>query len=100
MKKLFLSIKVNITEDFIFKLNNQVNYIAADKPIAARKFKRNLIKKLKKDLKQPFLFKKSRYYNYENVRDYVFKGNIAVYYFNKAGNSVSVFGFTKHKYSL
>jgi plasmid stabilization system protein ParE len=92
--------KVNITEGFIFKLNNQVDYIAADKPIAARKFKRDLIKKLKKDLKQPFLFKKSRYYNDENIRDYVFKGYTAVYYIDRVENSVSVFGFIKHKDSL
>jgi plasmid stabilization system protein ParE len=92
--------KVNFSEGFIFKLNNQIDYIAADKPIAARKFKRDLVEKLKKDLKQPFLFKKSRYYNDENIRDYIFKGYTVVYYIDTMKKSVSVFGFIKHKHTL
>ena len=71
--------KISFTEDFLFALNEQVNYIAKDKPKAAKKFKNDLIKKLKKDIKNPFLFKKSIHFNDENIRDYVFKGYVSVY---------------------
>lgn len=37
--------KINFTEDFLFALEDQVDYIAQDKPKAARKFKNDLIKK-------------------------------------------------------
>ena len=32
--------KINFSEKFLFALNQQVNYIAANKPIAARNFER------------------------------------------------------------
>ena len=92
--------KINISERFMSKLNNQVDYIAADKPQAARKFKNDLLKNIKKDLKQPFHFKKSRYFENENVRDYVFKGYVAVYEIDIEKKTVSVFGFIKYKDSL
>lgn len=49
--------KIEITKDFRFDLESQVRYISKDKPLAARKFKVDLIKKIKKDLKNPFYFK-------------------------------------------
>jgi plasmid stabilization system protein ParE len=92
--------KINISERFMAKLNDQVDYIAADKPQAARKFKNDLIKNIRKDLKQPFHFKKSRYFDDENIRDYVFKGYTSVYEVDIENKIVFVFGFIKHKDSL
>lgn len=92
--------KIKLQEEFLFELNNQINYISKDKPIAARKFKSDLLRSIKKDLKNPFYFKKSRYYNDENIRDYVFKGYTVVYYIDSEQKLVLVFGFIKHKNSL
>lgn len=92
--------KVSFETRFIEKLNEQVRYIPKDKPQAARKFKNDLIKNLRKDLKQPFNFKKSIYYDNENIRDYVFKGYTSVYEINIKQNSIVVFGFIKYKDSL
>jgi plasmid stabilization system protein ParE len=92
--------KVSFEEKFIEKLNDQVRYISKDKPQAARKFKTDLIRNLRKDLKQPFHFKKSRYFDNENIRDYVFKGYISVYEINVQQNCIVVFGFIKHTNSL
>jgi len=92
--------KVSFEEKFIIALNDQVRYISKDKPIAARKFKNDLIKNLKKDLKRPYHFKKSRYYNDENIRDYVFKGYISVYKIDIIQNVILFFGFIKYKNSL
>lgn len=75
-------------------------YISKDKPIAARKFKTELIKNIRKDLKQPFRFKKSIYFNDENIRDYVFKGYTAVYEIDAKQNTIFVFGFIKYKDSI
>lgn len=40
--------KINISELFMNKLNNQVDYIAANKPQAAVKFKNDLLKTSKR----------------------------------------------------
>jgi plasmid stabilization system protein ParE len=48
---------VSFEARFLEKLNDQVRYISKDKPQAARKFKSDLIKNLRKDLKQPLSFK-------------------------------------------
>lgn len=89
--------RIRFQEEFLFELNNQVHFISKDKPVAARKFKSDLLKNIKKDLKEPFHFKKSRYIDYENIRDYVFKGYVIIYEIDIEKNIVSVFGFIKYK---
>ena len=71
--------KINFAETFYLLLNEQVTYIARDKPLAAKKFKKDLIESLKRDLKFPLQYKKSIYFNNELIRDYVFKGYTIVY---------------------
>ena len=99
-KKQFLSMIIKFQEEFLFELNDQVHYILKDKPVAAIKFKNDLLKNIKKDLKQPFHFKKSRYFENENIRDYIFKLYVAVSEVDIENKIVSVFGFIKHKDSL
>ena len=70
---------IKLTIAFNYDLNDIVDFISKDKLVAARKFKIELIKKLQKALRQPLLFKKSIYFDDQNIRDYVFKGNISVY---------------------
>ena len=71
--------KIKLTKEFNFDLLDIIDFIAKDKPLAARKFKKDLLNNLKKDLKFPYHFKKSIYSNDENVRDYVFKRYTIVY---------------------
>jgi plasmid stabilization system protein ParE len=91
---------VSISTEFRKLLTEQVRYIYKDKPRAALKFRKDLLKNIKKDLKQPFHFKKSRYFDDENIRDYVFKRYVAVYEVDIEQEIVSVFGFIKYKDSL
>ena len=92
--------KIKFELDFLENLASQVHFISKDKPKAARKFKVDLLKKLRKDLKFPYHFKKSIYYNNENIRDYVFKGYVCVYKIEPDEKVVTVFGFIKYKESL
>ena len=41
--------RIKLTIEFNFDLNDIVDFISRDKPIAARKFKNELIKNLKKN---------------------------------------------------
>lgn len=40
---------IKFTEEFYFLLNEIIDFIATDKPLAARKFKKDLITSIKKD---------------------------------------------------
>lgn len=91
---------VNISNEFLKLLTDQVRYIYKDKPRAALKFRKDLLKNIKKDLKDPFHFKKSIYFDDENIRDYVFKGYTSVCEIDVKQNIIFVFGFIKYKDSL
>ena len=45
--------KIELTIEFYYDLNDIVDFISRDKPRAARKFKSELIKKFKRDLVNP-----------------------------------------------
>ena len=100
LRRQFQNMKVSFEAKFIEKLNDQVRFISKDKPQAARNFKSDLIKNLRKDLNQPFHYKKSIYYKKENIRDYVFKGYNCVYEIDVDQDIIIVFGFIKYKDSL
>lgn len=91
---------IKITGAFLELLKNQVRYIYKDKPKAALKFRKDLLKNIKKDLKYPFHFKRSRYFDNDNIRDYIFKGYVVVYEINLEENIVTVFGFIKYRGAL
>jgi plasmid stabilization system protein ParE len=92
--------RIKLTIEFNYDLKDIVEFISRDKPLAARKFKIEVVKSIKKDLKQPFLFKKSIYFDDENIRDYVFKGYTVVFKVDIALETVVVVAILKHRKSL
>ncbi|MBO9585452.1 MAG: type II toxin-antitoxin system RelE/ParE family toxin [Flavobacterium sp.] len=91
---------IKISNEFLELLKEQVHYIYKDKPRAALKFRKDLLRNIKKDLIHPFLFKKSIYFDNENIRDYVFKGYVSVYEVDIDKNIVFVFSFIKYRDSF
>ncbi len=87
--------KLKITKSFRDKLNDQVAYIAKDKPSAARKFKSLVLKEIKEIPNLPFKNRKSIFFDREDIRDIIVKGYLIVYKVNKKENSIEVFGFSK-----
>jgi plasmid stabilization system protein ParE len=87
--------RLNILTSFKDKLNNQIEFIAKDKPSAARKFKLELISRIKEIPQMPYLHRKSLFFDQENIRDLVFKGYVIVYKINE--NVIEVFGFAKYE---
>ncbi|AWG23463.1 plasmid stabilization protein [Flavobacterium faecale] len=92
--------RIKLTVDFNYDLKDIVSFIAKDKPLAARKFKIELIKNIKKDFKHPFLFKKSIYFDDLNIRDYVFKGYTVVFTVEEELETVTVVAILKHRNSF
>ncbi len=91
--------KIKFSSNFYFLLDEIIDFIARDKPLAARKFKKELIAAIKKDLKFPFNFKKSIYFKVDSYRDYVFKGYTISHQIIENEKSVLVIGIIKNKYS-
>jgi len=92
--------KIKLTIEFNYDLKDIVDFISKDKPLAARKFKNEVIKNIQKDLKQPFLFKKSIYFEDENIRDYVFKGYTIVFKIDMKLETVLVVAILKNRNSI
>ncbi|MFP9114805.1 type II toxin-antitoxin system RelE/ParE family toxin [Flavobacterium sp. RHBU_3] len=88
--------KIKILQSFRLKFNDQLLYIAEDKPAAARKFRNDVLEKLKDVPSMPYRNRKSIYFNNENVRDLVFKGYIIIYRIKPEQNEIEVFGFIKY----
>jgi len=89
--------RLRVLKSFGDKLNDQVNYIAQDKPGAARKFKLDIIKRIKEIPKMPYAYRKSIFFDREDIRDLIFKGYIVVYKVDDDDEIITVFGFTKYK---
>lgn len=89
--------KLKILKSFRDKLNEQVDYIAKDKPGAARKFKTKLLLRLKEIPNMPFACRKSIFFDREEIRDLIFKGYIIVYKIDRDKGLIIVFGFTKYE---
>jgi hypothetical protein len=89
--------KLKIHKSFRDKLNFQIDFIAKDKPGAARKFKVDIIQRIKDIPAMPLANRKSVFFDREDIRDLIFKGYIIVYKINIKENSIDVFGFTKYE---
>ena len=89
--------KIRILKSFLDRLNEQVEYIARDKPRAARKFKTDVLKRIKEIPSMPFACRRSIFFDREDIRDLVFKGYIIVYKVDESEGVITVFGFTKYQ---
>ncbi len=89
--------KLKITDSFRDKLNDQIKFIAKDKPSAARKFKTELLKRIREIPRTPYRNRKSIFFDRNEIRDLIFKGYIIVYKINEKENIIEVFGFTKYE---
>ena len=74
--------RLKISKSFKDKLNDQVEFIAKDTPSAARKFKSEIVKRIKEIPQMPYKNIKSIFFDIENIRDLIYKGYIVVYKIN------------------
>jgi hypothetical protein len=91
--------RIDLNDEFFDLLGEIVRFIAKDKPLAARIFKKDIISFIKKDLKFPYNYKKSFYFNDDSFRDYVFKGYTISYQIIENEQILLAIGIIKNKYS-
>jgi len=87
--------KIVFKDSFVNRLENQVDFIAMDNPARARKFKNEIVNKLKSITQNPYQFRKSIYFDNKNIRDLIFKGYTIVFRINE--ETIEVFGFVKYQ---
>jgi plasmid stabilization system protein ParE len=63
--------KLRILKSFRDKLNEQIEYIAKDKPRAARKFKSDILRRIKEIHAMPFAYRRSIFFDREDIRDLI-----------------------------
>ncbi|WP_456480588.1 type II toxin-antitoxin system RelE/ParE family toxin [Nautilia sp.] len=68
---------------FIKSLALIFEYMAKDKPFAAKTFKETLYKKFENLKTFPKMYRKSIYFNDENYRDLIYKGYTVIYKIEK-----------------
>lgn len=66
--------KLKFTRGFKNKLNAQVEYIAKDKPSAAKRFKNDILSKLREIPAMPFQHRKSIFSDRDDIKDFIYKG--------------------------
>ena len=87
--------KIIILKSFSDKFNRQLQYISADKPLAAKKFRKDVIALIRKISDFPYKHRQSIFFENENIRDLIFKGYIIVYRVKDI--DIEVFGFIKYE---
>lgn len=86
------NMKILFKDTFIYRLEKQLDYISMDSPRNARKFKAELLSRIKKIPSNPYRYRKSIYFENANIRDLIYKGYTVVFLIS---NNIEVFGFVK-----
>ena len=89
--------KIKITTDFRDRLNDQIEYIAKDKPTAARNFKTQILNQINEIPKMPHAYCQSIFFNRDDIRDLIFKGYVVVFKIDESNQLIEVFGFSKRQ---
>jgi len=90
--------KIIFKDTFIYRLENQLEFIAGNNPANARKFKNELFNLIKAIPSNPRKHRKSIWYDDLDIRDLIFKGYTVVFRINN--NTIEVFGFVKFQDTL
>ena len=90
--------KIVLKVSFVKRLEYQLNYIASDSVSRAKKFKTDLMKRIRNIVTNPYQHRKSIYFDDELIRDLIFKGYTVVY--KISDDSIEVFGFVKYQSTI
>lgn len=86
--------------NFVEKITTICEYISLDSIERANKFKIELKQSIEELEHMPYKFRKSIYFDDENVRDLIFKGYVIPYKINKLKNTIFVMGANKYQKTI
>ncbi len=88
------------SQDYLDTLKEILEYIAVDKKSAAVNFYRELNTKIKTLKDFPYLYRKSLYFDDDNIRDLIYKGYSVPYQIDKENDKIVIIGITKYQRTL
>ena len=77
-----------------------MEYIAQDSVMHAIEFQLELDNKIDNLDNMPFKFRKSIFFDNENIRDYVYMGYVIPYKIDKEKNCITIIGISKYRENL
>jgi plasmid stabilization system protein ParE len=84
--------KIEFSVDFMSQLDSQCRFIARDKPAAAQRFKKEILRSILELKKSPYACRKSIYFKVDHIRDFVFKGYKIPYHIDKSRDVILILG--------
>jgi len=88
-------VKLKRDDNFTYHLEQIILYIADDSKTRARNFRNKLQKQLNSLENFPYKFRKSIYFDDDNIRDYIFMGYTIPYLVDKANDTIVVLDIFK-----
>ncbi len=92
--------KVIRSRKYTKSLQKILRFISLDSKKRAFSFKNELDKHINDLTNMPYKFRKSIYFDDENIRDLIFKGYVIVYEIDSNANAITIIGITKYQNSL
>jgi len=86
--------------NFTNSFNSIWDFISIDSRTRANQFKIELKEKIEALVYMPYKFRKSFYFDNEDIRDMIFKGYVIPYKIDKIKNEIIVIGIKKYQESL
>jgi plasmid stabilization system protein ParE len=87
-------------KEFIDKFENIWDFIAEDSQDRANNFRFDLKNKIENLSNMPYKFRKSYYFNDENIRDLIFKGYVIPYKIDTINETITIIGIKKYQENL
>jgi plasmid stabilization system protein ParE len=85
---------------FISNFNDIWDRIALDSKTRANKFKKNIKATIENIPFMPYKYRKSIFFDDENIRDMIFKGYVTPYKIDTTKNIITILGIKKYKNSF
>ena len=87
--------RIVFKDTFLTRLENHLEFINLDSPKRARKFKNDILARIKATPKNPYQYRKSIYFDDNSIRDIIYKGYTIV--FRISSEQIEIFGFVKQQ---
>ena len=89
--------RIVFKDTFLTRLENHLEFINLDSPKRARKFKNDILARIKAIPINPYQYRKSIYFDDNSIRDIIYKGYTIV--FRISSEQIEIFGFVKQQKS-
>jgi len=82
--------QIKLDEEFEKNFETIFKHISKDKILASKNFKKELFQQIKNIPNFPYKYRKSIYFDDENIRDMIFKGYTIVYKVDTQENTINI----------